>query len=70
MIRKHKRVLLMLVPWLLSWGCSSETWKRTGYETLQNLHQQGCQEEIASGCGERESYSDYEQRREEALKDR
>ena len=42
-------------------GCSTESWKRTGYETLQNIHQQQCEKNLSgsSECGERKSYDAY-----------
>jgi uncharacterized lipoprotein len=46
-------------------GCSSETAKRTAYETLQNIHEQDCLKDRKSpeDCGKRESYEDYERKR-------
>jgi uncharacterized lipoprotein len=49
-------------------GCSSETAKRTAYETLQNVHEQDCLKDpnSPSDCGKRDSYEDY-QRQQKAL---
>ncbi len=45
-------------------GCSSETAKRTTYETLQNVREQEClKNPSASNCGKRDSYEDYERQR-------
>ena len=44
-------------------SCSSESLKRTGYETLQNIGQQQCEKELSSECQERESYDDYQKKR-------
>lgn len=47
-------------------GCSTDTAKRTAYETLQNVHQQEClNNPSASNCEKRESYDDYQRRRKE-----
>ncbi len=50
---------------VLSAGCSADTAKRTAYETLQNIHEQDCLKELKSpdDCGKRESYEDYERKR-------
>jgi hypothetical protein len=57
--------LLSLAIAALLAGCSSETAKRTAYETLQNIHEQDCLKERKSpeDCGKRESYEDYERKR-------
>ena len=49
-------------------GCSSETAKRTAYETLQNIHEQECLKDpnSPSDCRKRDSYEDY-QRQQKAL---
>ncbi len=44
-------------------SCSSESLKRTSYETLQNIGQQQCENELSSECQERESYDDYQKKR-------
>ena len=44
-------------------GCSSDTAKRTAYETLQNVHEQECLKNPAMDCGRRETYEDYERQR-------
>ena len=41
-------------------ACSSESLKRTGYETLQNVQQLECQEDVRLECPERESYDSYQ----------
>lgn len=41
-------------------GCSTETWKRAGYETLQNVKEQQCQKQSPEDCPERESYDKYQ----------
>jgi hypothetical protein len=48
-------------------GCSTESWKRTGYETLQNVRQQQCEKSLSETgqCGERKSYETYRREVEE-----
>jgi hypothetical protein len=40
-------------------ACSTETLKRTGYETLQNVQEQQCRKDLSSECQKRESYDAY-----------
>lgn len=49
----------------LTAGCSSDTAKRTAYETLQNVRQQECLKNPSLDCEKRESYEDYERKRKE-----
>jgi hypothetical protein len=57
------RTLCLAIIALVS-GCSSETAKRTAYETLQNVHEQEClKNPPAENCGKRDSYEDYERQR-------
>jgi hypothetical protein len=50
----------------LASGCSSETAKRTAFETLQNVREQEClKNRSASDCGKRDSYDDYQRKRKE-----
>jgi hypothetical protein len=44
-------------------GCSSETAKRTAYETMQNVRQQECRKNLSSDCDKKDSYEDYERER-------
>ena len=44
-------------------GCSSETAKRTAYETMQNVRQQECRKNLSTDCDKRDSYEDYERER-------
>jgi len=48
---------------VLTAGCSSDTAKRTAYETLQNVREQECLKSPAMDCGRRDSYEDYERQR-------
>jgi hypothetical protein len=60
--------MLCLLMIVLVSGCSSETAKRTAYETLQNIHEQDCLKDpnSPSECRKRDSYEDY-QRQQKAL---
>ena len=44
-------------------GCSSDTAKRTTYETLQNVRQRECMKNLTPDCDKRETYDDYERKR-------
>jgi hypothetical protein len=57
--------VLWLVAIVFAYGCSSETAKRTAYETLQNVREQECLTNPAMECGKRESYDDYQRKRAE-----
>jgi len=46
-------------------GCSKDTLKRTGYETVQNIGQQQCEKDLSSDCSERDSYDAYRRKVEE-----
>jgi hypothetical protein len=53
-----KSVLLVtLLPAVCA--CSTESWKQTGYETLQNIRQQQCEKNLSMECVERKSYEAY-----------
>jgi hypothetical protein len=56
------RVLCLALIALAS-GCSSDTAKRTAYETLQNVRQQECLKNMSPDCEKREYYDDYERKR-------
>jgi len=58
------RVLCLAIVALTA-GCSTDTAKRTAYETLQNVRRQECLKNLSSDCGKRESYEDYERKRKE-----
>ena len=54
---------LMVLAFLA--GCSSESAKRTAYETLQNVHEQQCLKNPSQDCGKRETYDQYQKQRKE-----
>lgn len=58
------RLSFVLLVGLLA-ACSTETVKRTGYETLQNIRQQDCYKTPSVECEQRERMEVYEDRREE-----
>ena len=43
-------------------ACSTDFYKRTGFETLQNIQEQQCQQELSSECSDRESYEEYQRK--------
>jgi hypothetical protein len=55
--------VLCLAAIILVSGCSSESAKRTAYETLQNVREQECLKNPSADCGKRQSYEDYERQR-------
>ena len=50
-------------------GCSRESAKRTAFETLQNIREQQCEQDLSGECPPRESYADYQRKRKEAAAD-
>ena len=46
-------------------GCSKDSVKRLTYETMQELGQAACRKNHHANCSERESYDDYQRKREE-----
>jgi len=59
---RYAAVLCLAIIALVS-GCSSETAKRTAYETMQNVRQQECRKNLSTDCDKRDSYEDYERER-------
>ena len=60
----NKCVLILVMGLFLTvLGCSSETVKRTSFETLQNLREQQCEKDLSGNCPARESYNDYQRKR-------
>jgi hypothetical protein len=43
-------------------GCSTESVKRSSYETLQNLQEMQCQKDLTVKCPEREAYEAYQRK--------
>ena len=48
-------------------ACSSETVKRTSYETFKNIEQQQCAKDLGSDCAPSVNYEDYQKRRDAEL---
>jgi len=48
---------------LLLPGCTRDTFKRSTYETLQNIQEQRCREQPGLECPPRESYDHYQRQR-------
>ena len=59
---KHICILLLGGLMLCAHGCSTESLKRTGYETLQNVEDERCLRNLSSECPERESYDEYQRK--------
>ena len=64
LIRGACLVVLAGIVFVVS-ACSSETVKRTTYETLQNIAEIKCQEDLSADCSGREPYEDYKRRMED-----
>ena len=50
---------------ILAIACSKETLKRAGYETLQNVQKQQCQDELTADCSSGDSYETYQSKMKE-----
>ncbi len=46
-------------------GCSADSVKRTAYEMLQNVSERECLKNLGTDCEKRDSYDDYEHKRNE-----
>ncbi len=59
-----KRSLITLLAGVLiaTSACSAETVKRTTYETLQNIVEAQCQEDLSTDCTGRVSYETYKRK--------
>ncbi|MFQ5469073.1 MAG: hypothetical protein ACE5EH_02075 [Gammaproteobacteria bacterium] len=63
-----KNIFVIVIPIVVIFsGCTTNELKRAGYETLQNIQQYECDKEPLSDCPERESFDEYQQKREESL---
>lgn len=61
------RAFCLLAILIIFSGCSAESWKRTAYETAQNIKQQQCAKELRSECSQRDSYEEYQRKREASV---
>jgi hypothetical protein len=60
-----KKATLLIVIFGVVQACSSDSLKRTAYETMENVRQQECHKDLSSECPERQSYEDYRRDTEE-----
>ena len=65
---KHVAGIVGLGTVMFIAACSTETAKRTTYETLQNLRQEECQKNGDADCQKRESYDEYQRLKQEEEK--
>jgi hypothetical protein len=54
-----KKIILLAIILGVVQACSSDSLKRTAYETMENVRQQECHKDLSSECPERQSYEDY-----------
>ena len=59
---KYAKVFMLVWAIVNLSACTTESLKRTGYETLQNIQEQQCRKELSSECPKRESYEAYQQK--------
>lgn len=59
-----KKVTLLIVIFSVVQACTSESLKRTTYETMENVRQQQCDKDLSSECPKRQSYEDYQRDKE------
>ena len=63
---KKTAIFLLCASLLTAAGCSNENAKRLGYESMRNMELQECLKDSAIDCPDRESYNDYQRKREAA----
>ena len=61
MIQLFRAICLAII--VFASGCSSDTARRTAYETMQNVRQRECLENPSMECGKRDTYDAYERQR-------
>jgi hypothetical protein len=59
-----KKVTLLILVLGVVQTCSSDSLKRSAYETMENIRQQECHKDLSSKCPERQSYEDYKRDKE------
>jgi hypothetical protein len=57
------RLVLPLAVAVIVAGCSAESAKRAGFETMQSYRQLQCDKDPSSQCPQRERYEDYQKER-------
>ncbi len=60
-----KKVTLLIVIFSVVQACTSDSLKRTTYESLENLRQHECHKDLSSECPERQHYEDYQRDKED-----
>jgi hypothetical protein len=60
-----EKVTLLIVILGVVQACTSDSLKRTTYETMENVRQQECHKDLSYECPERQSYEDYQRDKEE-----
>jgi len=66
---KISLVLALAAALAATQACSTDVFKRTTYQALQNIAQQQCLKNPGADCPERERYDDYQRKREEIKRD-
>ena len=61
------RMYIMLLLLAIG-GCSGETAKRMGYETMENIRINRCNKDFSADCPGRESYDSYNRKRDDVIK--
>lgn len=63
-MNEMKDIRIFILSCLVVWthGCSTESLKRAGYDTLQNIEDERCLRDLSSDCPERESYDEYQRK--------
>lgn len=66
---KNRSLIIGLTGMLLvmQTACSSEQWRRTGYQTLEAAGRQQCLNEAYTNCPRPAEYDEYLQEREQVL---
>ncbi len=59
---RNDHVLFLIAMIFSMTSCSADAYKRTGYETLQNMQEAQCQKDLSAECPERESYDAYQKK--------
>ena len=62
---KPGKTIILVILFCLTAACSSETVKRTTYETLENVRMNQCDKELSADCQNRQSYEEYQRKRSE-----
>jgi hypothetical protein len=65
-----KKVTLLIIVLGVVQACTSDSLKRSAYETMENIRQQECHKDLSSKCPERQSYEDYRHDTEELERSR